>query len=214
MQLLDSIMNAVRRKLVVTTLILALVTVSGLTIFFSTMAQAQSNIQKEFLVLVNSERASLGKAPLVANSQLENAAYLHSKDMGDNDYFSHTSLDGRTFSQRITAAGYNYVAAAENIAMASGGPSASTVYDMWKNSSGHYANMIGNYAEAGLGVYSVNGKTYYTLDLGKSNSSPTPTTTPIIPEIALFAILIAMILLPSLAFAMKLKNNKKPVNYQ
>ena len=73
--------------------------------------------------------------------------------------------------------------------------------------------MIGDYAEAGLGVYSVNGKTYYTLDLGKSNSSPTPTATSTIPEISLFAILIAMILLPSLAFAVKLKNNKKSVNF-
>ncbi len=177
------------------------------------MAQAQGNIQKEFLTLVNAERISLGKAPLVANSQLENAAYLHSKDMGDNDYFSHTSLDGRTFSQRITAAGYNYVSAAENIAMAGGSPSASTVYDMWKNSSGHYKNMIGDYAEAGLGVYSVNGKTYYTLDLGKSSSSPTPTPTPIIPETSLLILLAAMILLPSIAFAVKLKNRKKTFNF-
>jgi uncharacterized protein YkwD len=205
-------MKEVHRKLVVITLILALAAVSGLTIFASTMAQAQGNIQTEFLALVNAERASLGKAPLVANSQLENAAYLHSEDMGDNDYFSHTSLDGRTFSQRITAAGYVYTAAAENIAMAGGAPSASTVYDMWKNSSGHYANMIGNYAEEGLGVYSINGKTYYTLDLGKSNTSPTPTETPTIPEVSMLTILAAIVLLSSIVLAMKLKNNQKPVN--
>jgi uncharacterized protein YkwD len=206
-------MNAVHRKLAVTTLILALVTISSLTVFASTLAQAQGNIQTEFLSLVNAERASLGKAPLIANSQLKNAAYLHSKDMGDNDYFSHTSLDGRTFSQRITAAGYNYVSAAENIAMAGGAPGASTVYNMWKNSSGHYANMIGNYAEAGLGVYSINGKTYYTLDLGKSSTSPTPTETPTIPEVSLFIVLVAMALLSSMVLGIKLENSKKPVSF-
>jgi uncharacterized protein YkwD len=171
-------MERVQRKLAVTLLILALVMVSGLTCLALVSAQAQGNIQNEFLALVNAERASLGKTPLIANSQLETAAYLHSKDMGDNDYFSHTSLDGREFSQRITAAGYRYVAAAENIAMASSVPSASKVYDMWKDSPGHYANMIGNYADAGLGVYTINGYTYYTLDLGKTSSSPTPTPHP------------------------------------
>jgi len=40
---------------------------------------------------------------------------------------------------------------------------------MWKNSSGHYANMMGDFNEAGLGVYSYNGLAYYTLDLGKRN---------------------------------------------
>lgn len=204
-------MKTAQRNLAVIVLILVLVAVSSFLNSSSLQAQTQGTIQNGFLALVNAERASLGKAPLVANSQLENAAYLHSKDLGDNEYFSHTSLDGRTFSQRITASGYNYVAASENIAMACGGSSASSVYEMWKNSSGHYANMIGDYAEAGLGVYSVNGKTYYTLDLGKSNSSPTPTATSTIPEISLFAILIAMILLPSLAFAVKLKNNNKSV---
>ena len=113
-------MKAAQRNLAVTMLMLVLIAVSSLTILVSSSAQTQGSIQNEFLVLVNAERANLGKAPLVANLQLENAAYLHSKDMGDHDYFSHTSLDERTFSQRITAAGYNYVAASENIAMASG----------------------------------------------------------------------------------------------
>ncbi len=203
-------MSAAQRKLAITTLILALVAVSSLTILASSSAQAQGSIQNDFLALVNAERASLGKTPLVANSQLETAAYLHSKDMGDKDYFSHTSLDGREFSQRFTAAGYKYVAAAENIAMASGAPSASMVYDMWKNSPGHYKNMIGDYAEAGLGVYSIDGKTYYTLDLGTSSTSPT--ATPTIPETTTIALLSAMILLLAIAFTLKL-NCKPPTTH-
>jgi uncharacterized protein YkwD len=132
-----------------------------------TSRQDIGNVETDFLVLVNAERASLGKNSLTADSALGNAAYLHSKDMGDKNYFSHTSLDGRTFDQRIAAAGYtNYYSLGENIAYAYGLPSAAQVFAMWRNSPGHYANMIGNFKDAGLGVYTINGYTYYTLDLG------------------------------------------------
>lgn len=137
---------------------------------------AQTSVETEFMAILNAERASLGKSPLTINTYLSTAAYLHSKDMAENGYFSHTSLDGRTFVQRIVAAGYtNFYALGENIAYAYGAPSASKVYIMWKNSPGHYANMMGDYNDAGLGVYSKNGYTYYTLDLGKSRS-PTAKT--------------------------------------
>ena len=133
-----------------------------------TSGQENGKVEIDFLALVNAERASLNKNPLTADSALGNAAYLHSKDMGDNNYFSHISLDGRTFDQRIVAAGYsNYYTLGENIAYAYGPPSAAQIFAMWKNSPGHYANMIGDFNDAGLGVYSINGYTYYTLDLGR-----------------------------------------------
>jgi uncharacterized protein YkwD len=157
--------------------IMALICTAIIALTAASSTQASENIQNDFLALVNAERTSLGKNPLVANAQLENAAYLHSKDMGDNNYFSHTSQDGTQFSQRIAAQGYKYVAAAENIAKAYGAMDAEKVYDMWKNSPGHYANMIGDYVDAGLGIYSIDGYTYYTLDLGKSRN-PTSTLTP------------------------------------
>jgi hypothetical protein len=71
-----------------------------------TSGQDIGNVEADFLVLVNAERSSLGKNSLTAKSALRNAAYFHSKDMGDNNYFSHTSLDGRTFDQRIAATVY------------------------------------------------------------------------------------------------------------
>ncbi len=210
------------QRIAVVMLILTLTLLSNLTCLAQVSAQSYGNIQTDFLALVNAERTSLGKPSLAANLQLETAAYLHSKDMGDNVYFSHTSLDGREFSRRISDAGYRYVAAAENIAKAYGSPNASKVFDMWKNSPGHYANMIGNYVDAGLGVYSINGETYYTLDLGKCIASPTPTSkpvatatptlsfpssspssTPIIPETCLW---VSMILLLIITLIIKLKN--------
>ena len=156
---------------------------------------AETSVESDFMAILNAERATLGKSPLSINSYLTTAAYLHSQDMAEQGYFSHTSLDGRTFDQRIIAAGYtNYSSLAENIAYAYGEPDAARVYSMWKNSTGHYANMMGDFNEAGLGIYSKNGYTYYTLDLGKSNISQ-------IPEFPFTTMLFAFL---SLAFALAL----------
>lgn len=136
---------------------------------------AETPTENDFMDLLNAERITLGKSPLSINSNLSTAAYLHSKDMAEQGYFSHTSPNGTTFWQRIVAAGYtDYVSLAENIAYASGLPDAAKVYDIWKNSPGHYANMMGDFTDAGLGVYSKNGSTYYTLDLGKSRTPQIP----------------------------------------
>ncbi len=155
---------------------------------------AQASVETEFMAVLNSERATLGKSPLTINPSLSTAAYLHSKDMAEQNYFNHTSLDGRTFDQRIAAAGYtNYTSLAENIAYASGAPDAAKVYNMWKNSPGHYANMMGDFSDAGLGVYSKNSVTYYTLDLGKSR----PVTPPSVPEFPFPAMLLLLFALAS-----------------
>jgi uncharacterized protein YkwD len=53
---------------------------------------------------------------LTWNEKLSKAAYLHSKDMADNNYFNHNNLQGLTPGQRITAAGYNWSTYGENIA--------------------------------------------------------------------------------------------------
>ena len=144
-----------------------LVSLSGLPL----AAFAQTSTETDFMNIMNAQRISLGKNSLAINSSLSTAAYLHSKDMAENNYFSHTSQDGRTMVQRVTAAGYtNWTSLAENIAYCYGAPDATTVYNMWKNSPGHYANMIGDFTDAGLGVYTVNNYTYYTLDFGKSRT--------------------------------------------
>ncbi len=161
---------------------------------FPLKVSAQSSVDGDFIALLNAERTTQGKSPVIANSHLTTAAYLHSQDMAEQNYFSHTSLDGRTFVQRIVAAGYtNYSSLAENIAYAYGAPDAARVFGMWKNSSGHYANMMGDFNEAGLGVYTKNGYTYYTLDLGKSTIQ--------VPEFPSGTILIAFFFLAS-AFAL------------
>jgi hypothetical protein len=165
---------------------------------------AQTSVESEFMAMLNAERATLGKSPLSTNSNLSTAAYLHSQDMAEQGYFSHTSLDGKTFDQRIIAAGYtDYVSLGENIAYAYGSSDASRVYGMWKNSSGHYANMMGDFSDAGLGVYSKNGYTYYTLDLGKSRSVQIPEFPSATMFLAFFPLASALVLMGRSVFFRK-----------
>ena len=101
------------------------------------------------LVLVNQQRASGANcggtahpavAALTLNLQLRDAARGHSQDMATNNYFSHTSLDGRTFAQRIGQAGYAGGFLGENIA--AGQSTAQAVVDDWMQSTGHCQNIM------------------------------------------------------------------------
>lgn len=127
-----------------------------------------SRYESEVLSLVNTERAKAGCGAVQNNSQLHNAARGHSADMAANNYFSHTSQDGRTFADRIRAAGYTGPAIAENIAWGQSTPQA--VMTAWMNSSGHRANILNcRYNALGVGLaYSSDGRPYWTQDFGGS----------------------------------------------
>ena len=100
--------------------------------------------------------------PVLAwNEKLSTVAYLHSKDMADNNYFNHNNLQGLTPGQRITAAGYNWSTYGENIA--NGYTSEQNVMTAWLNSEGHCKNIMGkNFKEVGFGRE----KNYWTQNFG------------------------------------------------
>lgn len=105
---------------------------------------------------------------LTWSTQLAQAAAGHSHDMADQNYFDHTSLDGRTFAQRITAAGYTYSWAGENIAAGYG--TVNAVMTGWLNSPGHCANIMNaNFRELGAACAINNASAYHdywTHDFG------------------------------------------------
>ena len=110
---------------------------------------------------------------LVFDCRLWKAAYLHSKDMGDNEYFAHDSLDGRSPWDRADAQGLS--ANGENIAAGRAG--AQDVLDQWLNSDGHCKNMgnpgfkmaVVGYAPASKGY-----RHYWTQMFRTSTSGVTP----------------------------------------
>ncbi|MFD1152438.1 CAP domain-containing protein, partial [Saccharothrix hoggarensis] len=89
--------------------------------------------------LTNAERAAHGCPALAADDRLAAAARAHSADMAAQDYFDHVSKDGRSFVDRVKAAGYPQPGA-ENIAAGQRTPEA--VVKGWMDSPGHRANIL------------------------------------------------------------------------
>ena len=120
----------------------------------------------EVVRLVNVVRAKAGCGALRSDARLAKAARLHSEDMARQNYFSHTSLDGRSPWDRIEAQGYAD-GSAENIAAGYTTPAA--VMDGWMNSPGHRANILDCKSKAigvGIGRGGSYG-TYWTQDFGR-----------------------------------------------
>ncbi|WP_246010081.1 CAP domain-containing protein [Actinokineospora cianjurensis] len=117
----------------------------------------------QVLAITNDERAKAGCAPLVLDARLNQAAQAHSADMSAQNYFSHTSLDGRTFVDRAKAAGYPSPGA-ENIAK--GQRTAAQVMTAWMNSSGHRANIL-NCGLTTMGLGFVQNGYYWTQIFGR-----------------------------------------------
>jgi len=112
----------------------------------------------------NAFRGLYGLPALKWNDKLATAARSHSKDMEKREFFNHTNPDGLSPGDRITAAGYEWQAYAENIFMASWGVDAVYAVDRWVNSSGHRKNMLATFCdELGVGVSGA----YGTQNFGK-----------------------------------------------
>ena len=142
-------------------------------------AMGQADFESDVFDLVNDERAAQGLDPLGYNTCLADAARDHSEDMGVNEYFSHTSQDGRSPGDRIAAAGYAWLAYGENIA--AGYPTPQAVMEGWMNSDGHRANILDpDLCDIGVGYAYVSASTYghyWTQNFGcKSADDPCPVT--------------------------------------
>ena len=103
------------------------------------------------IALVNQERASAGVPSLRFDPALARAAQAHAADMVQQNYFDHTSLDGRDFTDRAAAAGYQGFATGENIAR--GQANATEVMNSWMTSAGHRKNILSpDSNEIGVGL--------------------------------------------------------------
>jgi uncharacterized protein YkwD len=109
-----------------------------------------SAFEAEVISLINAERAKESLAGLTIQSQLTTAARNHSDDMSCNDFFSHNSPTSGSPFDRISAAGYSYSWAGENIAAGHGTPSA--LVEGWMDSQGHRDNILNaNFTQIGIG---------------------------------------------------------------
>jgi uncharacterized protein YkwD len=134
------------------------------------------------LCLVNQERSSRGLRPLKSNRHLSKAAGAHARDMVARGYFSHYSMNGASFVDRIRKAGYVPARAlpslGEDLAWGSGTlGTPREIVQSWMESPGHRANILSRkFREAGMGVaYGDPGVgedgVIYALDFGSGGRS-------------------------------------------
>ena len=100
-------------------------------------------------------------APLAWSCKLESAAFGHSRDMADNNFFSHTGTGGTSVGTRATNAGYSWSTVGENIAAGISYSSVGAVVQAWVNSPGHCANLMrSSFTELGAAKFSNSSSTY------------------------------------------------------
>lgn len=93
------------------------------------------------------------------HENLAQAARGHSLDMGEQAYFAHDSIDGRSPWERMRDADFTGAPVAENIA--AGNHTAADVVEAWMNSPGHCRNIMSRRATLlGVGYAHVAGSPY------------------------------------------------------
>lgn len=148
--------------------------VSFLSLFLFAVSSCELNREDESLADIIDERALLKMVNDLRNEgcqcgdtymeatddlkwddELERAAKAHSIDMNAQNYFSHTSLNGDSFADRINGTDYEGSPRGENIA--AGYQNEEAVFNGWRNSPGHCRNMMNsghtNIAVARSGSY-------------------------------------------------------------
>lgn len=100
---------------------------------------------------VNRYREALGLLPFELDARLVQSARRHSREMHEQQYFSHESPTPglRSYADRMLAAGYDRGCYGENIA--AGPPNAQQTFEGWFDSPGHHRIMV-HAASTALGV--------------------------------------------------------------
>ena len=111
-------------------------------------------MEKEVFELTNKLREEQGKSPLELSPEMSWAAREWSIQMGKSGFISHMGFPGSRMRDYESEFGKDANMNAENVAMnyTSEASAAASFYDMWKNSSGHRRNMLGNSRTIGIGL--------------------------------------------------------------
>jgi hypothetical protein len=138
-----------------------------ITLFLSTLATTVLAYDSlKMLCLVNKERQKAGLKSLGIDSRLERSAQAHSDDQAHMGSMTHDGSDGSSPGSRVSAAGYNWKAVAENVAYGYGDEESCMM--QWMNSPGHRENILGPYTHFGSAAAYAGSTPYYTQDFGSN----------------------------------------------
>ncbi len=125
----------------------------------------------DMLAKINAERTSRGLNALSSHGTLVSHARQHSVDMAATDSIWHTKNLGGVTS------GWSRIG--ENVGR---GPSVNSLHRAFMNSSGHKANILGDFTHAGVGTHVTEaGMMYVTVVFMKSKDAAPATTTTTAP---------------------------------
>lgn len=149
---------------------LSILTVAVLaTLGLGLSAGADTASEAGFLAEINASRAAEGLGPLSVDSGLRTHARNHTQDMMDSGGIYHSTSD-----ELRAAAGSGWTKLGENVGR---GGSVSSLHTAFMNSSGHRANILGDYNKVGIGTGTTGGVLYVTVVFMKKGSTPPPPTT-------------------------------------
>ncbi|MCM3568779.1 CAP domain-containing protein [Neobacillus mesonae] len=117
----------------------------------------QEGTEKEIFDITNVLRSRYQQHPLLWDTGTAETAYMHSKDMSDNNDFSHNSKEFGSLTDRLGKAKVVFKSAGENIAANyTDGPAA---VEGWLNSKSHRETLLSkSFTHLGVGVF----KEFYT----------------------------------------------------
>jgi len=119
--------------------------------------EVEKGMEQQIFDITNVLRSRHDSPQLSWEESVQEVAFEHSKDMAENDYFSHYSLNGDGLKERLSAVEEAYRTAGENIAAQY--PDAPSAMEGWLNSEGHREALFNeDYTHLGVGVY----RLYYT----------------------------------------------------
>lgn len=119
--------------------------------------EVEEGMEQQIFDLTNLIRAEHQLEFVQWENDLREVAFMHSKDMAENNYFSHYSPGGEGLKERLDTKNVTYQAAGENIAAEYIDGLAAV--EGWVNSKGHRDALLdGNYTHLGVGVH----RLYYT----------------------------------------------------
>ena len=147
-----------------------------------------STSERQLIALTNRSRAAAGLRSLKIDSALTSIARWRSRDMSRRDYFSHSIPGYGSVFDKLSAEGYCFHLAGENIGWNTYPDDVATseIHQMFMASSSHRHNILGRTWEAiGVGAYKgSDGKKLWTVLFadkcgGGSPSASRPKPTPV-----------------------------------
>ncbi len=126
----------------------------------SNLVSDNKKIYEEVVNYTNAYRKEVSNKDLILDDKLTLIATFRALEMAYTNNFSHERLDGSYVYDLAKDLKISYHTMGENIAY--GYPSSESVTVGWRNSEGHYKNMINKeFNKIGVGMFKFNGNIYW-----------------------------------------------------